>query len=179
MVFAASDRAVSQADRDIADPDGPGRGGRSTARLPDPQGPCAEAPDGGEDRGLYGEDRPRDRQTGRPASASPAPLTDAATAFLRAVRANLADIADLAGFAVEEIHSRRWSSVTFEGARIRLAFRLEGDGAEAAAAKFLAGLDCRNFRLRGHLLADLSPAAQERRSGFVLIRLDALTVEEK
>jgi hypothetical protein len=82
-------------------------------------------------------------------------------------------------FVLEEIQSRRWASVTFQGARIGLAFRLEGEGAEHAAGRFLSGLDARNFELRGHLLADVSLVAEERRPGFARIRLDALTVEEK
>ncbi|HYI41430.1 MAG TPA: hypothetical protein VE053_14040 [Allosphingosinicella sp.] len=77
------------------------------------------------------------------------------------------------------MNSRRWASVTFQGARHELAFRLEGEGAEAAAGRFLSGLDSRNFALRGHLLADITVVAQERRPGFARIRLDALTVEEK
>ncbi|HEX8466560.1 MAG TPA: hypothetical protein VF620_02000 [Allosphingosinicella sp.] len=80
---------------------------------------------------------------------------------------------------LEEIRTRRWTSVTFQGARHELAFRLEGEGAEEAAGRFLSGLDARNFSLRGHLVADLSLVTEERRPGFARIRLDALTVEEK
>lgn len=86
---------------------------------------------------------------------------------------------NLTGFVLEEIRSRRWASVTFQGARHELVFRLEGEGAEEAAGRFLSGLDARNFELRGHLLADVSPVSEERRPGFARIRLDALTVEEK
>lgn len=103
------------------------------------------------------------------------PLTDAATALLRAVRVRFAHVA---GFVVEEIRSRRWASVTFRGARHELSFRLEGEGAEAAAGRFLSGLSARDFELRGHLLADLSLVAEERRPGCARIRLEALTVEE-
>lgn len=110
------------------------------------------------------------------AAPPPPPLTDSATALLQAIRAQLAD---LAGFVLEEIRSRRWTSVTFQGARHELAFRLEGGGAEAAAERFLSGLDARNFALRGHLLADVSLVEEERRPGFARIRLDALTVEER
>ncbi|HEX8063198.1 MAG TPA: hypothetical protein VF535_08270 [Allosphingosinicella sp.] len=86
---------------------------------------------------------------------------------------------NLAGFALEEIHSRRWTSVTFQGARIELAFRLEGMGAEDAAGRFLSRLQARDFHLRGHLVADVRLVAEERRPGFARIRLEALTVEEK
>jgi hypothetical protein len=109
-------------------------------------------------------------------------VTDSATALLEAVRANISDVVNFvnfAGFALEEIRTRRWASVTFRGARHALAFSLEGEGAEEAAGRFLAGLDARNFRLRGHLLADISLMAEERRPGLARIRLDALTVEEK
>jgi hypothetical protein len=106
----------------------------------------------------------------------PPPLIDAASAFLQAIRVQLVHFA---GFALEEIRTRRWASVTFQGARHELAFRLEGEGAEAAAARFLSSLDARNFALRGHLVADVSLVAQERRPGFARIRLDALTVEER
>jgi hypothetical protein len=105
----------------------------------------------------------------------PAPLTDAATALLRAVRVHFVHFA---GFVLEEVRSRRWASVTFRGARHELAFRLEGEGAEEAAARFLAGLRARDFALPGHLLADLSLVAEDRRPGCARIRLEALTVEE-
>ncbi len=83
------------------------------------------------------------------------------------------------GFVLEEIHSRRWASVTFQGARHALLFRLEGEGAEEAAGRSLPAPHARNFELRGHLLADVSLVSEERRPGFARIRLDALTVEEK
>lgn len=105
----------------------------------------------------------------------PPPLIDSGTALLRAVRAQLVSFA---GFVLEEMSSRRWSSVTFQGARHELAFRLEGEGAEAAAERFLSRLRARDFRLRGHLLADLRLVAEERRPGCARIRLEALTVED-
>jgi hypothetical protein len=103
-------------------------------------------------------------------------VTDSTTAFLQAVQVQ---VVHFARFVVEEIHSRRWSSVTFQGARHELALRLEGEGAEAAAERLLAGLDARNFALRGHHLADISLVSEERRPGWARIRLEALTVEEK
>lgn len=104
------------------------------------------------------------------------PNPDASAALLGAIRARLDDFP---GFELEEARARRWNSVTFRGARHEIVFRLEGDRAEDAATRFLAGLHARNFALRGHLLADVSPVSDERRPGFARIRLDALTVEEK
>jgi hypothetical protein len=102
-------------------------------------------------------------------------VTDAATVFLSAVRAHFAGAAR---FVLEELRSRRWASVTFSGARHELGFRLEGADAEEAAARFLGELDARDFELPGHLLADISLIAVDRRPGVARIRLEALTVEE-
>jgi hypothetical protein len=102
------------------------------------------------------------------------PVNDAATALLRALRAALATFP---GFVLEEIRSRAWASVTFAGCRHELSFRLEGDGAEEAAASLLEGLSAREFPMRGHLLADIAIVSQERRPGVARLRLEALTVE--
>jgi hypothetical protein len=176
MDIAAQDRAISTAHPNIAYPSGAGRGRRSEARFPDSRGPSASPDDGKEDPGLCGQDRARAGRGPEPGTAPPPPLTDAGTAFLQAVQARLEPFA---GFAVEEIRSRRWASVTFQGARHELAFRLEGEGADEAAGRLLSGLDARHFALRGHLVADLSVVAQERRPGLARIRLEALTVEER
>ena len=105
----------------------------------------------------------------------PPPLTDAATSLLGAIRTHFVNFVN---FELEEMNSRRWASVTFRGARLELAFRLEGEGAESAAGRFLTGLDASALPLRGHLLADLKLVAEERRPGLARIRLSALTVEQ-
>ena len=104
------------------------------------------------------------------------PLNDATTAFLRAVRVTLRTF-DL---TVEEIRSRSWASATFTGARHELSFRIEGEGAGAAADAFLATLSAAEFDLRGHILADIALVAEERsESGDrVRISLEALSVED-
>ena len=103
------------------------------------------------------------------------PLSDATSALLRAVRAMLEHGT---GFVLEEVRSRSWASVTFAGARHELAFRLEGDGAEAAAARFVGSLEAAEFRLRGHILADIALVDEERRPGSARLRIEALTVED-
>ena len=103
------------------------------------------------------------------------PLNDATTALLRAIRGSFVSFA---GFVVEEVRSRSWASVTFSGARHELAFRLDGEGAEDAAASFLDGLEAAEFDLRGHVLADIALVSEERRPGCARIRLEALTVED-
>jgi hypothetical protein len=103
------------------------------------------------------------------------PLNDAGTALLRGVRA----IAGASGrFVLEEMTSRGWASVTFTGARHQIAFRIEGEQAEAAAERLLAGLEAAEFTLRGHILADIVLVSQERRPGCARIALEALTVED-
>lgn len=104
------------------------------------------------------------------------PLNDATTALLAAVRA-LAE--RTACFVLEDVRSRRWASVTFQGARHELAFRLEGDGAEAAAAQFVAGLEAAEFALPGHILADIALVDEERQPGCARLRIEALTVEDE
>jgi hypothetical protein len=102
-------------------------------------------------------------------------INDATTALLRAIRAKLGDFP---GFSLEEISSRSWASVTFVGARHQLAFRLDGDGADAAASAFVDGLDSAEFTLRGHILADIALVSEERMEDCATIRLEALTVED-
>lgn len=170
MVVAAEGRAFPQVQPDSADPVRTGIGRGSPARLPAEAWSGRSATDGEKDSRLSGAGQ---GVFERSVQASP-PLTDSATALLQAIRGHFVH----AGFELEEIRSRRWSSVTFRGARHELAFRLDGEGAEAAAGRFLSGLGARRFSLRGHLVADVSLVAEERRPGFARIRLDVLTVEE-
>ena len=102
-------------------------------------------------------------------------LKDATGALLRALAPALGSYA---GVSIEEVRSRSWASVTFSGARHDLALRLEGEGAEAAAERFLGTLDAAEFPLDGHVLADISLVSQERRPGCVRLRLEALTVRD-
>jgi hypothetical protein len=105
-------------------------------------------------------------------------VEDAATALLRALGASFAEFEGT--FRVEELNSRCWASVTFSGARHRIAFSLSGVGAEAAADVFLEGMDETEFDLRGHILADIALVGEDRDASGnrVLVTLDALTVED-
>jgi hypothetical protein len=102
-------------------------------------------------------------------------MSDATSALLRALRAACDGPAD---FIVDEIRSRSWSSGTFAGARHELAFRLEGEGADEAASRFVEGLDAAAYTLRGHILADIALIGDERRPGSAALRVEALTVED-
>ncbi|HEY9553453.1 hypothetical protein [Allosphingosinicella sp.] len=109
------------------------------------------------------------------------PLTnDATTTLLRAIRVTFVNF-DAVIF--EEIVSRGWASVTFTGARHEIALRLDGEGADGAASAFLAHLETTEFRLRGHVLADIALVSEERSTRpdgapRIRIRLEALTVED-
>jgi len=100
---------------------------------------------------------------------------DVAAALVRAIRSAFADAGR---FTLEELVSRAWASVTFSGTRQELAFRVEGEGVETAAARFLSGLRAAEFPLTGHILADIALVSEERRPGCARIRLEALTVED-
>jgi hypothetical protein len=107
------------------------------------------------------------------------PLTnDATTALLRGLRSHIVNLMNFGPPQFEEIRSRSWASVTFTGARHEIAMRLEGEGAEAAARDFADSLDVTEFRLRGHILADIALVAQETVPGGMRLRIEALTVED-
>lgn len=105
-------------------------------------------------------------------------IEDAATALLRALGASFARF-DCA-FRVHELSSQSWASVTFSGARHRVAFSLQGAGAEAAAERFVARIDEAEFDLRGHILADIALVAKRRSPAGdrIDMNLEALTVED-
>ena len=101
---------------------------------------------------------------------------DATGALLRAMSVTFVTFG---GFVVEEISSRPWASATFVGARHELTFRLDGEDAGAAADRFLGDLDATEFKLRGHILADIALISEERfDDGRVRISVEALTVED-
>lgn len=101
--------------------------------------------------------------------------TNATTALLRALRKQFG-IVNFVKF--ERVDSREWASITFNGARHEIAIRLVGPSAQAAADRFLAGLDTSEYRLRGHLLADIALIARERTDDGVRLEIEALTVED-
>lgn len=79
------------------------------------------------------------------------------------------------GLAILAADWTRWASVTFSGARHRLSVAAEPS---ARLDAWLAALPDAEFRLRGHLVADLAVAAVRRRGERVEIDLEALTVED-
>ena len=82
------------------------------------------------------------------------------------------DLREQAGaIVIEQADSRDWSSLTFSGARHRLALRVP----DAACALALAeGLASREFAIPRHIVADVGQVSAE---GDVL-RFEALTIED-
>jgi hypothetical protein len=107
-----------------------------------------------------------------------APAADATTALLRALRQALNRDKFDKFIAVEQVNSREWASITFSGARHRITLRVEGEGAADAADGFAAALDATEFRLRGHIVADLVLVGREPAGNGVRLTLEALTVED-
>lgn len=95
--------------------------------------------------------------------------------LIRAVRNSI----EGATFALEEIRSRAWASVTFRGSRHELIFRLDGPDAHEAAERFAVDLEASAFPLRGHILADIAVIEQEQEAGRARLRIEALTVEDQ
>lgn len=106
-------------------------------------------------------------------------VNDPATALLRSIAVKFLNFP---GLVVEGVKSRSWASATFTGARHEVDLRLEGAGAAAAAAAFLENLECAEFDLRGHILADISLVSDQRHWSpgceQVRLRIEALTVED-
>lgn len=90
-------------------------------------------------------------------------------------------IVDLFHPALAEIRSssqRRWSSVTFSGARHRCELSVSGNRVNELADQATAAVMSENFVLEGHVVADI--AVMDRRSpgrDRVEIEFEALTVE--
>src|SRR3712207_2020050 len=101
--------------------------------------------------------------------------SDPIVGFLHAITANFANIRG--AFRIDELLSTPWASVTFRGARHRLTFALEGDGAGEAADMFLAGMDEAEFDIAGHIVADIALVDCERSEAGDRVRLtiEALT----
>lgn len=106
-------------------------------------------------------------------------INDATTALLRAIRVSFVNFAPDCILQVEAIRSRPWASVTFAGARYELTFCLVGAAAAEATSAWAATLDSAEFKLRGHILADIVLVSSEPAPGGQRLRVDALTVADE
>lgn len=77
--------------------------------------------------------------------------------------------------AVATASATSWASVTFTGARHRVTIAAS---ASPLLDTWLAGLPEAEFRLRGHLVADLAIVGEARSGDPVEVALELLTVED-
>lgn len=96
-------------------------------------------------------------------------MRDAQTLLLRALRTS----ADMPPVSVA--HSEAWASATFAGARHRLEL---APVAATSADRFASGLQEAEYRLPGHLVADIAVAARTVTRDGVALTIEALTVED-
>lgn len=97
---------------------------------------------------------------------------DAATLLQRALARDAA--AKGCTLTIVSVHSFRWSSATFVGARHRVVIDAVDDAASAAWLGSIAEVD---MPMRGHFVADARLAQLDRERGRVTATLEALTVE--
>ena len=95
-------------------------------------------------------------------------MRDATSSLIGALSVNFVNL------ELREIRSRSWASVTFSGVRHDLTMFVS----EGEADAFLDGLQEREFNLRGHILADIAVVEKSIEADGVLLRLDALTIED-
>jgi hypothetical protein len=105
-------------------------------------------------------------------------IADATTALVRAIRKTCGGLGGDCTLTIEKLRSRAWASVTFTGARHEIGLLLKGADAQAVASRFSESLDVAEFRLRGHILADIALMSNEPVPDGVRLRIEALTVEE-
>ena len=79
--------------------------------------------------------------------------------------------------AIEPLDFRPWASALFSGSRHCLCLHLIGDGARAAADRFIDGLSEREFELTGHVLVDVALISDSEDQYGVHLVIEALTVE--
>ena len=105
-------------------------------------------------------------------------MSAAAAGLLRGLLARAG--ADRARILLTELHSTEWQSLTFLGERHQLHLRIAGPGAEAIVQRITAGIEDAEFRIPGHILADIlvSDGPRRDRDGSVSVELEALTIAD-
>lgn len=103
------------------------------------------------------------------------PADRAQAALLRAL------VPVAAPFTLLAVRSVPWSSATFEGARHRLALRLDGAAAASRAERLRATLSESELALGGAFVADIVVTVRLEdtvATGSVVLAIEALTIEE-
>lgn len=80
--------------------------------------------------------------------------------------------------AIADSGLRPWHSATFIGSRHDIVLAIGGEGAATRAADLCNALPCTEFRLPGHIVADVKAEIVETNSGEeARLRLEILTIE--
>jgi hypothetical protein len=105
-------------------------------------------------------------------------MSAAAAGLLRALLARAAVERDR--ILLTELRSTDWQSLTFIGERHWLQLRVSGPDAVDVAHRIAAGIEDAEFRIAGHIVADILVAGPPRRDrdGSILVELEALTIVE-
>jgi hypothetical protein len=74
--------------------------------------------------------------------------------------------------------SEAWASATFRGARHNLSLQLDGDDADDRATRLGETLGLVEFRLPGHLVADIALTRRSTNATGTAIEIEALTLED-
>ena len=79
-----------------------------------------------------------------------------------------------------EFRSTDWQSLTFIGEQHRIRLRIPAPGASEIACRLVNGLECDEFSIPGHVVADVALAGEPERQedGSMTVAIEALTVEE-
>lgn len=105
-------------------------------------------------------------------------MSSAASGLLRAVLDRAGDRRDR--ILLSDIHSVDWQSLTFAGERHVISLRVPAPGAETIAARLVDGIEDAEFRIAGHIVADIAVSSPPARAadGSVTVTIEALTVDE-
>lgn len=105
-------------------------------------------------------------------------LSPAAAGLLRSLLARAG--VDRNRILLTEFRSTDWQSLTFIGEQHRIRLRIPAPGAADVAALLVNGLECHEFSVPGHVVADVALADEPEHlaDGSITIAIEALTVEE-
>lgn len=105
-------------------------------------------------------------------------MSPAAAGLLRSLRCRTG--VDRDRILLTEFRSTDWQSLTFIGEQHKIRLRIPAPDASDIACRLVNGLECDEFAIPGHIVADVALAGEPERhaDGSVTIAIEALTVEE-
>ena len=105
-------------------------------------------------------------------------MSPAASGLLRGLLARAG--VDRNRILLTQLRSTDWQSLTLVGERHRIHLRVPGPGADDIARRITTGIEDSEFRIPGHIVADVLLAGPLVRDpdGSVSVELEALTIAE-